>query len=631
VLSLGAEKMSHICRSLTAPLQENMAVQERSNMTFSNLTKGIAIIFLAAFGFSRITQAQATLAFTDPDANGAATAADGSMKVGWFLESEFTPYFKNCTGALMKKKQATVSSVPVPVISALGLRVSDWVIQPRKYTVANAFAIIFPTENLPDTDVIDPKSQLGMNVLGDPAAMLPQGVSKVIYSSNCTAILGAAAGVDSKISFPLASLSAAVKADYQSNNAGELGLIVGIFNSPFLQLYNNLQGHDGAVFAHLLVWDWYRNKYSTLALVPSEKYSVLSWFNGISLYRIDKESRQTDGSVNMSGSASYAGLVSVTGSLNAQYKKYGAINVTNYKFAPFASKKSSPPSTYGFQQLASVDEIVTWAKEGVFSTLDPKSFSTNNVLRQGYPEMHSQIIKGVPQALCDHHLWTANPSVFPKAGSLSVTGESVIAVTETQPVPACSLTLTFKPDDSLFSGASSGNVDLFYSLDTRIADKTFEVTAEKVPLQTSSFPLITPSSVGPISFVAPTAATGGFVLTWDLKAVVQDDPSNLIDTSAVITTVAGPTFDGCNSGTQKPLILPNGIVLDSKHQLSISVQEYIATATKPDPSAKDNVSCSVNLTLQFKTVTGHFVNRALPSTQVTFPNLVPPPKFQLMQ
>jgi len=525
----------------------------------------------------------------------------------------------------MKKKNVTVSSVPVPVLNTLGQVVWDWVAKPKDYTVANAFAVVSSTETLPD--IVDPKSKLAMDVLQDPITMLPTGVSRVVYSSNCTAILGAALGADANVSFPIAKLSATVKADYQSSDTGELGMIVGVFNSPFLQLYNGLLSRDSAVFAHLALWDWYRNKYSTATSIAPDKYYVLSWFNGVSLYKVNKESRQTDGSVNMSASASYLSLASVTSSLTAQYKNYGAINVNNYKFAAFAFK-DSPRSK--FEQLDAPDQIISWAKQNAFAVLDSKSFGSNNILRQGYPEVHSQVINGVPEELCNHNFWTPNPSAFAKVGTLSVTGETFVAISAAQAVPGCSLTLTFKPDDALFTGASTGNIDLVYSLDSKVADKTLEITAARVPLQTSSLPLLTPSSVGPVNFGSPTSSGSGYVLEWNLKASVQDDPANAIDTSAPITIVSGPSFDGCHASAQNILIPSDGIVLDTKHHLSIKVQQYISINTKPDPTAKDNVSCTVNLTLQFKTQGGHFVNRALPGTQFAYPNLATPPKFQIM-
>jgi hypothetical protein len=560
--------------------------------------------------------------FTDPDDRGPAHLADGSVKIGFFLEQEFKPYFSACSqNTPMKKGNKVVSTIPVSIQNALGPdQVWQWAMKPKKYTVANGFAVVSKDQTLPD--VFD--LRLPMDALQDPAEMLPAGNSKIIYSSNCTAILGAALGVDVNVSFPIAKLSSVVQADYQNSTSGELGLIIGVFNSPFFQLYGEQEDKVHAGFAHFVLWDWYRKQYFSQSSVPNDKYYSLLWFDGFSMYRISKQSRQVDGSVKLSGSANYLGLVSVRGSLTDDYKLFGATDVENYKFA-FRTGSTDSPS-FKWQQLEPPDLVAKWIKQNVFAKLDSANF--NNVIHKGTPQTHNQIIQGIPPSLCDHTLWTTNPSTVSDTGTLSVTGETPNPVPN-QPLPSCALTVTFTPNDRLFAGANGTATTLKYALDTTIADKTLELTAGAVPLQTNALPAMILASAAPSNFVA-TAQTPGYLLQWDVKALLQDDPDDQVNPSAGIT-FGSTTFSGCQ--TNGPITLIGSPTLNSSHQVTVTIQNFLQTTNAPNPSATNNVTCSVNLTLRVKTMKGHFIDLALPSgTLVFYPglNLAPAPRFELM-
>ncbi len=584
---------------------------------FCGLLRPLAIV-LFVLSYASASYAQATTAFTRDQA----VDADGSIKIGWFLESEFQPYFLDCSqGSPIKKGSKTVSAVPAPILNVLGPKVGEWVTSPRDYTVANAFAVITSSKNLPN--VIDPRSALAMDALQDPVTMLPVGVSRVIYSSNCTAILGAAVGADAGVSFPWVKVSSLVRADYMNTSNGELGLIAGVFNSPFLQLYNELQGHDSAVYAHFVLWNWYRNKYATAASMPAENLYALSWFSGISLYRVNKSARETDGSIKLSTAASFLGFASVSGTLAEQYRNFAATDVRNYKFGIM---KGVEGTSYQFTQLDAVDQISSWAGTNVFASLDSAHFATNNVIRQGTEETHRQVINGVPPALCNQNLWTITPSSLPGVGALRITGATAQNVAGA--LPSCALQVSFAADDTLFAGPSFGTVDLKYSLVTNIADKSLQIAAAQVPLQMSSLPQLISSSIGPVAFGAPTSTALGYVLGWQLRAFVLDDPSNGLDTNTPVGVVSGPTLGGCSSSPGTIGIPPNGITLNTSHELTINVQQHILTATKPDAAAATNVTCDVGLKLRFRTANGQSVDRALPSgIRIVYPAVAPLPAY----
>jgi len=528
------------------------------------------------------------------------------------------------------KSGMTITSIPATILKIPTLDVWKWVDKPHEYTVANAFSVISASKSLPD--VIDPTSKLAMDPLQDPVSMLPLGTSRVIFSSNCTGILGAALDADAGVTFPLAKVSAVVKADYQNTRRGELGMIRGVFNSPFFQIYQQQQGREAAVYAHLLLWEWYRNHYAGKATLPTETFYALNWFNGFSMYWINKEARSADGSINLAAKASYLSLASVSTTASAEYKSYGATDLENFEFVTL---QGPPSATIDFQPLDPVDKLVGWAKQSVFATFSaPTSFS--NLLQQGVPEKatHDQVIAGVPEALCDSALWFTLPVTTPKIGTTAVASRRFIPATQSQLASSCVLTVTFTPDDSLFNQPRGTVVPVKYTLATKIADQTLEVQTSQLSFHTSDFPMISLATYAPTAFDGPPQATGGgYILHWKLSAILQDDPSDKIDPTAIVTKLTGPTFGDCIPLPGSTAGIPaNGISLGANGEITINISQYVKTNTAPDPASAENTTCTIATTLRFKTLKGNFVGAALPQDmRIIYPSLATKPSVIKLQ
>jgi len=564
---------------------------------------------------SPILCAQSTPAFVNdtPDDHDA-------VKIGWFLEQEFSPYFNNCSNnqPMKTKDNVVVSTVPVPILTAIQDDVWNWVYNKHTYTAALAFSIISADQTLPSSP--NANFQLGMDVLQDPGTMLAAGTSSTLYSSNCTSIVAAAASVDSNLKFSLASLSTVAKADYQNSTTGELGLIRGDFNSPFFQMYGGLVSPASTQFAHFLLWDWYKNRYSSMANVPVEKFFALGWFNGYSMYQVSKNQRSADGSVKVAGSASYLGLVSVSGSLQTQFQQFGSTSVTNYAFA---IRAYDPTPKYRFDPLESPDQIVAWAKQAASTTFNaPPPFSS--VLSQALPSnaTHEQVFTAIPADLCDHTLWTPNPSTTAAIGSVKVVGERQIPISSTQVLPSCALSIFFTPDAAVWASPVGSVVNLHYALDTKVADKTLEIAAAPVSFSTSNYPFMQPALIGPAGFKATPADPGpGSTVEWNINEVLVDDPGDPIDRTQAITVINQPLLSNCTSAAGAIGIPANGASFVGG-LVAIKIQQYFASA--PDPSSAQNTTCTVALTLRFKTGKAHLVAAALPpNTLLAYP---PPPK-----
>lgn len=587
-----------------------------------------ATILLIAFA-STLSPGQSTPAFNNDDGK----SEDGTAsRIGWFLEQNFQSYLLNsCTLQPLKTDNGvTVSSIPVPILNSLGgtsatSEVWKWVLLPKSYTAANAFLTINTSQSFPDH--IDPNYMLPLDSLQDPETMLLAGTSVTLYTTNCTGIIAAAASVDSNIKALFASLSAAAKADYTSSTAAEFGLVKGDFNSPFLQMYGGNLGDPASMFAHMALWNWYRLQYAKTGAIPAGPYYALHWFNGYTLYQVDKKARQSDGSVDVSGGANYLGFVSGSASLAGQYKDYGSTTIKDYKFGV---STYLPTSQFLYDQLDTVDQIASWSKAqaetAVFSALPTFSYT----LRNGDPNggTHEQIIYGMPPSMCSSGLWSLNAGGSTTYGTLSLNSPArQVPASVTQP-PGCAFSVSFTPNAATLALPSQTLVTVGYSFDTAIGGKTLEIRAADVPFRTSDYPNLAPSIIGRIP-VTPV----GSDLQWTVNEIVVGDP-NLASPDPVLTAskIDGPTFSNCQAGGGQFDIPANGLKIDSTGTvITITLQQDFSMGTMPDVSKPETLtSCTVSMKLRLVTKSLKTADVTLPAnTVIAYPPLVAP-KFKLM-
>src|SRR5258708_17673531 len=123
------------------------------------------------------------------DENNTAIDATGE-KAGYFLEQEFSDYFKKCASKPMTTKDGVVlTSIPYPLVGSFDPWV--WVSKPSGYSVANGFSIVVDGTDLAKAALpsyLPPSGRLPFDGLQDPSTMVPAGVSGFAYSANCSAI-----------------------------------------------------------------------------------------------------------------------------------------------------------------------------------------------------------------------------------------------------------------------------------------------------------------------------------------------------------------------------------------------------------------------------------------------------------
>lgn len=549
------------------------------------------------------------------------------MKIGYFLEGEFSRYFQDCAGDRMKLKDGRIAtSIPQTIVGAVPYW--DWVHKPTTYSLANAFSVVVDGSDLNGATLppaITPDNHLSMDALQDPSTTIPPGVSAMAYSANCTAILASALGVDSNLSFPWAKLSSMVKADYSNNDGGELGLIAGQFNSPFKTMYSGSvpgdQSNNFAVIAHYLLWDWYQQRYEGKTQIPAEKLAMLSWFKGYALYKVSHATRSLDGSLTVKGDASYLGVASGSGSLDGAYKQYGAASINSYELAILLAKDDSPQSaTYKFESIDPPAAVAQWLAASSHATRIPES--QQFYLRQGVQISHRQQIIGLTDGLC-RSPWQIEPADTTNVGKLQILAKDFHAA-DSKNLSYCVFTIGFTPDDGLFSGAGAHRVSLEYSLSTTFADQKLSIKADKVGYQTSNLPALA-SGAAPASF-SPNIESNGTLLTWTFDLQVLSDENTAIDYSKKPSSMGDFAFSGCTTlpKSLSPAVTVKG--LEDGGVLHLSVSQFVRSKDVGKPDDPDQTSCGITGSLQFTLATGDLVQLELPaSASLSYPTPSPAP------
>jgi hypothetical protein len=559
-----------------------------------------------------------------PEGQKAKDDATGNEKIGYFLETQFKPYFTKCAGQQMKNKDGNpLTSIPASIIQA-GIPVWDWVMPPTDYSTANGFSAVVNTDTLAKASLpsaVTLTNRLPFDALQDPSTMVPIGITGVAYSANCTAILAAALSVDSNISFAFAKLSSMVNADYSSTDSGELGMLMGQFDSPFRAIYSGaVGGDDGSVFGHFLLWDWYRNRYFGSAAMTNEKLATLSWYKGISMYRVSKLSRSTDGKIDVKGSASYLGFVNGSGSLDAQYKSFGLLNVNSYSMAVLVPKDAAHP-TYEFNWLDTPGTVAGWLNKKAIAKY--VSQGVKPTLHKGTEIHQLQQVLGIPAGLCSTGLWSPNPQTVAGVGAVRVYNKDYKDGTSDGTLPSCTFDIAYTPDDQLFSGTDLKSVSLPFTLKTAIVGVTVEVPAQTISFQTSNLPALGGITAAPYAFDPPKHQAGGSLLTWKVVLNVEQDQAGAaqIDLSKNPSLMHNFTITGCRSvpGARNPVISQPSF--NGNKELEVTINEFIQSAASFAPDAQDNVTCGISGTLQFQFAGGDFVVLSLPdSVSLVYPN-----------
>jgi hypothetical protein len=528
-------------------------------------------------------------------------AADGSSSAGGFLEGQFDTLLgsSGCNVSLTTRRHKTYSSVPSTLQNLPDMPTSTRVISQTQDSLGLSFGYIYTAGERGTLNPSHDSQQLKLDPLDDPTSMIPDGTSFRLYSYDCGSVVNLAAKASFGASLPIVTFSGALNGEYQNQTVARLALVAGGFQAPLSRLLNGTQGEQ--LYGKLLLWDFYERNPNLIG----QPLFYLAHLKGISVYQFGRSGVSADGSASLSAGLTLP-FASASGSFKAQITK--TINSTYNGYAWAVTLDANHPAL-DYQPLPTTAQLAPSAAGVTFSTLTVKEAGFTATVSQGLPYISKQSLVGVPRAVCDKNLWKTDPPQITiggnSAGTLTVSDAE--PSTDASGLPACSFSVTFQPNDSLFSGAVA-NLQLQYQLYFPLppvapaGPPSFVVKVPSLPLATSSYPTLYQN--GPSNFTNPQPAAGHHLPSWTTNLALVD-PDNAVNTTSPPTV--GSFAVTCPSG--RPLTFNTSAAFVTATAPSVNLTASFDNDDSSTPLGYDSVpeACTMTgtLTLQMRPVDGN--------------------------
>lgn len=508
-----------------------------------------------------------------------------------------------------RPKTVTVTAIPNPLYNEANLQLNGTVRAAINSSAARLLGYVYPKEA--DFSLSDEFSFLDVNPLEDPATMLPGGKGSILYTYSCSSNIAWSMKVNSGYKFPIAEISSALQADTSNSKVYQLVFVYGTFKSPLWKIYKTPESTPWKTYAEFLIWHWYLDHAG--AATDGKDRFLLTQFDGASVYRLFQQKQDTSGKVNVSGDVGIP-VVSLNTSLQGTYNNASSLRIEDFGVVV---RQNGDKDIATFEPLPSAKALVT-DLSGLAAHLDksPGRLSTGM-------NTHTQLLRGVPNKMCDDGIWTINP----KDSTQSVTLSKPVPVpTVDSQAPGCQFPIIY--NETRQGNGRMGAVTLEYSFSTTLAGNTITVKADPVSLTPSGLPKM--SDAGNDGLYKPETRTVGEApnvvtfrtVTWNFNFNVQQDPDDKLTSiplsptalsltcgTRTIENVSGELgFDGSSKATLK---LTHSV--QDKENLDLSKTEQCSVTGNADVKLASGAPFS----LAFSTVAFYYATQPISSTGTT--------------
>ncbi|MDB5580973.1 MAG: hypothetical protein JWR80_6149 [Bradyrhizobium sp.] len=324
----------------------------------------------------------------------------GTQTLGGWLEQRLQDMVKNCTGSSLKMKYWRTQDVSaIPNILYTDLRISSHpLIQVLDgASVTHRFGTVFTgQDHAISTDIA------GLDYANTNDMSTEPGLNSVTYNNTCASVLNAAVDANAGYSLPVASIQAALKADYEGSNSYALNLVSGTFLSPIPRSLRHETPIAGETLlpplqTALILWAWYRQNPDKIGQINQ----IISRFTGQALYHWSglKQKTKVEGSV--SGNVTFPGIT---------FKAQTSASVNNAVSIDAASfEVAMDPATIKYATLPNPDALALMAKESGEFTLGTNSSDT--VLFNRDTKIFFEQTKNISLEYCQMNLWQSDSAL----------------------------------------------------------------------------------------------------------------------------------------------------------------------------------------------------------------------------
>ncbi|MGV7207108.1 hypothetical protein ACLB1G_04540 [Oxalobacteraceae bacterium A2-2] len=325
---------------------------------------------------------------------------DGTL--GKYLEKVFSKSISSCNITALHAKRGVLSGeVPVssvPKSLQTHLDVQAKVAWQEANSIARVFAFVYPDESYYMADLGRAWLLTEDTLANGDLTLVPDGVRRVGYNFDCAATIAAAIEANSDLTFPVATVSAALSAKYSGTKKSTLTLASGTFESPLGKMLDAASGKDGQFFGLMYQYDWYTKHPAT-----SKGYKIVDSIEGVSLVELMKLTESTEGKADAKAALHFP-LFNVNSSSSLKKEINEALSVEGYYVATLLDAAGNP--RIHWRSLDTPGAIADKMKNHT-ARVDP--VSDLNPL-PGLVATHKQMVAGMPAQFCNDLVWGIDAS-----------------------------------------------------------------------------------------------------------------------------------------------------------------------------------------------------------------------------
>jgi hypothetical protein len=511
--------------------------------------------------------------------------------LGGYLERFYTEVLDDCKLAplsLLKKGKDSptkpISSIPLYIQRNLPLNKQIWAQDDR--TLAATLAFIFPKENKQSPEGFDFNSErllFSEELNADPGDLIQLWKSRLIASHNCSGIVSAAGNLKGEYSLPMASFQAALNAEYSNKKQLLLSLARGEFTSPFANLLfpttDTTVVSPERLSALMTLWNWYLNQFTKG--VDESKFDnyIIKKFNGVAVFELTEQRSEEGGKLSASASASVPIFFSANAKAGVEFKGQNLFEIRTFSTAAY--RKDDNKADVEMAIVPKPKDITDAVSKSFRGTL-PDNYQV--MINPDAPAFTTQVVKGIPDRLCNKDYWDVEPSKNVK-GTLTLDGARSLNETPKM-VGVCSFTVKYVPTPNDFK-ESQVVVDFNFTTKpaTSLGELSLKIPASTVTYNTSRSPELYPLEETP--YASAEAVGNNKVLSWEVSIIIADD-RGLVDWSRDIS-LPNSLYISCDK--EKPVNLDPKIErLKAEHKIKISFSKKLSSNLDFDqPSTCDLV------------------------------------------
>ena len=443
------------------------------------------------------------------------------------------------------------------------------------------------------------------------------GISSFTYKTDCTNALSSDIDLTGGYSFPVVAIKGGLDAHYSTSSSYALALVAGRFESPVVDTLNNVGGHSNPTARSVLafeIWDWYAANPSRMpGATRFPGNNLLSYYDGVALYRETGLKQNTNFNANLSASTGVPGVVTLA---TANTLALSQITTSNAQAFQTATYLVSGKASRGYSSLPTPHQLANYISAAASAALDGVKSGDLTIVSSSSPPIKFYVdAYGIPDKDCPGlSPWTFSDNRV----SVLSTGPMI----DTEKHSYCEFTVQYSPaaNDYLNGAVIAGTIDSgpLPAPSNEIA----HIRLKPIAFASTINPQLQTAGInGQIAYAQVPAGATASSLSWSLTfRLVSDAAAARQVTSPAQIDVSGVYVD-CAPGTFYPTSSP--LTLSAPVQPNVSNLSWILSYQYQGTAAnlaKPGVTktCTLKGPVIYSLPAGK-VSRSLPNVPIVFP------------